>query len=73
MYRKSFTDKRVGDFALNTDIRAESLKKLWTTSERISRQDKLRNDVDIYLHRTPTHVPYIHVKKLRKRAVSYVY
>ena len=36
IYRKCFTDKSVGDFALNADIRAESLRQEWTTSDMIN-------------------------------------
>lgn len=70
IYRKCFTDKSVADFALNADIRAESLRQEWTTSDMIDCQDKLRNHMDLHLHRLPAH---IHVRNLRKRIVSYVY
>ena len=73
IYTRCFTDKSVGDFALNTDIRAEGLEQKWTTTDMIDLQDRLRQDLDLHLHRQPTHVPHIHVRNLRKRNVSYVY
>lgn len=73
IYTKSFTDKQVGDFALNTQIRSKSLEQSWTTSTTISMQDNLRNAMNLCLDKPHTHVPYIHVKNLRKKAVRYVY
>ena len=71
IYRKSF-DKHVGDFALHPDIRAESLKQSWTTSEMLTFQDKIRNDLNMHLDNPCTHVPHMNVRSLRHRSVMYV-